>query len=76
MMFLDPEKLRNFVELYREVYSQAKPFHIVIDNFYPSKFWKKCSMNFQSQGEVNWYTSIGLQRESAKCLLAQTTWEK
>lgn len=57
VMFLDPEKLRNFVELYREVYSQAKPFpHIVIDNFLSEQVLEKVLYEFPKLGEVNWYT--------------------
>lgn len=54
-IFLEPHKLRNFAQLYRKSYSQAKPFpHIVIDNLFPEEIVEKVLDEFPKPEEIKW----------------------
>lgn len=55
MIFLETDRLRNLAQVYREPYSQAKPFpHIVIDNFLPEEVLEKVLYEFPNPSQINW----------------------
>ena len=55
MFFLEPDELRDFAQIHRKSYFQAKPFpHIVIDNFFPAEILEKVIYEFPTPEQIDW----------------------